>query len=85
MKSVIVKSVPLRNKKSPLIIVVSAKVSKKATERNKLKRRIRNIMRYYLTGDRAYKIITRPEAMKLNFQELKEEMEKQIRTLANGH
>jgi len=78
MKPVIVKSIPLRDKKSSLIIVVSTKVSKKSTERNKLKRRIKSIIQHRTEGNKAYKIITRPEAIKLNFQELKEEVEKQL-------
>jgi ribonuclease P protein component len=58
-----------------LLIAVSAKVSKKAVVRNFLKRRIRAIMRPIVKDSKFdYFIIVKPEATKMNYQELKNEV-----------
>lgn len=59
------------------IIVVSKKYSRKAVERNKVKRRVREILRE-LNTDKRYKIILKPSAKNLSYQELKEEINKTI-------
>ena len=76
-KSVNVKKI--RGKKDKSVIIVSTKVSKKATERNKIKRRIREIIRdrSQKTGQN-YKIYVNPSAKNLSYQELEKEIKKQI-------
>ncbi len=59
------------------IIVVSKEYSKKAVERNKTKRRIREIIRELNKGKK-YKIILKPSAKDLSYQELKKEINKTI-------
>ncbi|MDP2704583.1 MAG: ribonuclease P protein component [bacterium] len=78
MPAVIIKKEKEQTDKK-IVIVVSKKVSPKATERNRLKRRIRAILaeRCKETKD-AYKVIVKPEAKKLSFDELKQEIEKQL-------
>jgi len=57
--------------------VISAKVSKKATERNLLKRRMREIVRgsiKSIAGGYNFVFIARKSSLDLNFNELKEEI-----------
>jgi len=57
--------------------MISAKVSKKATERNILKRRMREIIRRNIgvpSGGCDFVFIARKSALDLNFNELKEEI-----------
>ncbi len=62
-----------------MVIVVSKKVSPKATERNRVKRRIRAILAERCKEARgAYKVIVKPEAKNLTFKELRQEIEKQL-------
>ncbi|MEX1014482.1 MAG: ribonuclease P protein component [Candidatus Paceibacterota bacterium] len=75
----VVKKYKKNSQAKPLIIIISRKVSKKATERNLLKRRIKDIIKTLknkINGD--LRIITKPGAEKLNFRELKEEITKKI-------
>jgi len=67
-------------KTKSLLINVSSRVSKKATVRNLLKRRIRAIVRPILKIDNqnTYLIIVKPEAVKLSYQDLKDEILKKI-------
>lgn len=61
--------------KKPLIILVSSKIFKKATERNRLKRRVKAIMRPHMKGEKQnYKIVLTGEAAKISFAELKKEI-----------
>lgn len=59
------------------IIVVSAKVSKKAVLRNKIKRRIRDIIKDQPNRFRGCKIIAGPGAVNLSYQNLKQEINKE--------
>src|SRR3989344_2002038 len=59
----------------PLTIIVGLNVSKKAVERNKVRRRIRAIMR---NKEGKYVIIVHPGATTISFQELKQQIEKQL-------
>ncbi len=64
-------------------IIVSAKNSKSAVQRNTLKRRIRNILRNSLSGfsegfDVA--IITKRDSTNMDFSELKESLEKLLKS-----
>ena len=62
-------SAPSRSSRSR--VVVSTKVSKKATERNRLKRQIRAIwQRLTLPPGARVAIYTKPDALSLSFQEL---------------
>ncbi|MDP3724969.1 MAG: ribonuclease P protein component [Nanoarchaeota archaeon] len=62
-----------------LTVVVGTKVSKKATERNKIRRRVRAIMRDKKKDEgKEYVVIAHPGAKTLSFQELKNEIEKQL-------
>jgi len=78
--SLVVKTKPRNSQKEPLVIVVGTRVSKKATTRNLLKRRIRAIMRPVMKNRiNDYVIIVKPETTKLTYLELKEEIESKIR------
>lgn len=65
--------------KKPLIIIVNKKVSKRAVDRNLLKRRVKAIMRRFLESGGDYTIIIKPEALSLSFTELKEEITTKIK------
>jgi len=63
-------------------IVVSRKVDKKAVIRNKIKRRIRSILRENMnswTPQRDVVLIARPQIKELNFLELKRKLEQILR------
>ncbi len=61
------------------MVVVGRVVSKKATTRNLIKRRIRAAFRETLKQAKGhYLAIAQPEITKLSFVELKNELEKQI-------
>jgi ribonuclease P protein component len=62
------------------IIVVSKKISQKAVERNKIKRRIREIIKKYpLEKTQGCKIIVAaPQPLDLSYQQLEEEIKKEI-------
>lgn len=77
MSSVVVKVRSKGSQKKQLIIVVGKNVSKKATQRNLLKRRMRAIMQPVLKeSSKDYTIIIRPEALNLSYQELRKEVTK---------
>lgn len=79
MATVFVKMRPRGFQKKPLIVSVSAKIIKKATERNLLKRRIRAIMRPVIKQTKTdYMIIVRKEVMGTVFSELEREITAQI-------
>ncbi|MFB6212794.1 MAG: ribonuclease P protein component [Candidatus Magasanikbacteria bacterium] len=80
MNSLFVKKKPKGSQdKSPLIIV-SKDVSKKATKRNLIKRRIRGVFRDFIESDNYdYTVIVNPEAENFSFWELKNEIEQQIK------
>lgn len=64
--------------KEQIVVLVGKNVSKKATQRNLLKRRIKAIMRSIIKGagkDNEFLIVVKPEARQLTFKELKEEIE----------
>lgn len=61
------------------VIVISKKVSKKATGRNLLRRRIRAIVRPFAAENSSFFIIAKPGALDLSFKELQNEIESQIR------
>lgn len=81
MPAIIIKKERGKTGKKPMIMV-GKKVSPKATERNRLKRRIKAIFAGHReeTGA-AYKVIINPEAKKLSFEELKREVEIQLAKL----
>lgn len=66
-----------RQQEKELIISISKKDIKKATTRNKVKRRIKNIMTPYLKGDH-YFIIVKKGAENLAFSDFKKEIENQL-------
>ncbi len=70
-----------QSQKQPLIIVVSSKVSKKATVRNLIKRRLRSILKPYIDQGLRLKIIVLPPAAGLDFLTLKKEIERLISPL----
>jgi len=75
MAAVFVKMRSRGFQKKPLIVSVSAKIIKKATERNFLKRRIRAIMRPIIKKTKTdYMIIVKKEAMDTAFSELEREI-----------
>ena len=74
MKAVTIK-LQKDDEKRPLTIIVGLNVSKKAVERNKVRRRIRAIMR---NKEGKYVIIVHPGATTILFQELKQQIEKQL-------
>ncbi len=62
-------------------IVVSKKVSKKAVERNLIKRRIKSILQTTST-QKPLVILCRPSTLTLNFNELKEVLLRQLHPLS---
>lgn len=79
MTALVIKTRPRTPNAKLLLIAVSTKVSKKATARNLIKRRIRAIMKPILKySEYTYLVIVKPEAIKLNYQELKNELFKKI-------
>ncbi len=75
MAGFFVKTKPRGFQKKPLIISLSKKNIKKATERNLLKRRIRTIMRPVLNNSKLdYTIIVKKEAANMRFGEIKKEI-----------
>lgn len=79
MSFLVVKVNPAGFQKKPLIIAIGTRVSKKAVERNLIKRRIRAIMQPAIKKkDKNYLIIARPEVKRLTYQELKKELENKI-------
>jgi len=79
MKALVIKTHRHGTQKKPLMVTVGLKVSKKATERNLIKRRIRAIITPIAqeTG-KEYTIIAKPEAKEATFGELTKEIEKKI-------
>lgn len=62
-----------------VMVVVSKKVSPKATERNRVKRRIKAILAgHHEETGAVYKVIVKPEAKNLTFKELKKQIEQQL-------
>ncbi len=70
------------------IVVVGKKVYKSAVDRNRLRRRLYNIL-YRLSRENelkgVYIVLTKPTAAKANFAALKAEMEKMIINLNPNH
>lgn len=72
--------------KERIVILVGKNVSKKAVLRNLLKRRIKAIMRSIIKKDSEKNnilIIVKPEALKLTFRALKEEIMEKIQNGRN--
>lgn len=67
------------DKKDKLWIRVSKRVSKKAVIRNKIKRRIKSILREYNIDLSKYILSVLPSALELSFEQLKREIGKTIR------
>ncbi|MEK7479274.1 MAG: ribonuclease P protein component [Patescibacteria group bacterium] len=76
MKAVTVKT--QKETGRPLTVIVGLKVSPKATERNKIKRRVRAIMQIHKKENKEYVVIVHPEAKSLSFQELKDQIARQL-------
>ena len=76
MKAITVKN--QKNTERKLTIVVGTNVSKKAVERNKIRRRVRAIMQKEARKEKRYVVIAHPEAKNLLFQELKNQIERQL-------
>ena len=79
MKAVTVKT--QKETGRPLTVIVGLKVSPKATERNKIKRRVRAIMQIHKKENKEYVVIAHPGVAALPFQELKIQIENQILNL----
>jgi len=64
--------------KAGLIVSVSKKTAKKAVVRNKIKRRVRAVMREFVGNLRpgSYLIVAKPGSEKIRGQELKSELKK---------
>lgn len=79
MNKVIVKTRRLEPENPKLTIIVGKSYSKKAVDRNRFKRRARSIFRQITKNnpEKAYTVIAKPEAKKMKFQEIKEEVLKQ--------
>ncbi len=81
MPPVIIRIKQAGTQKKPLVIAIGKKISKKATERNLLKRRIKAIMQPIIKGSGHDFIITvKPEAINLTYRELKKELERKVPT-----
>lgn len=75
---------PPQTNHSRLGIIVGTRVSKKAAQRNRLKRQIAAIMRSVLKKPphHDYLIITKPKAAHINFQALKASLKQALSSLA---
>lgn len=79
MARIIVKEKNKKKDNKSLIVVAGVKFSKKATDRNKIKRQIRSIFKELTNNNnKQYTIIVTPAARNMSFSELKEEIKKQI-------
>lgn len=91
-RSIFLKEIGLKYLKNNLpysrfAFIVSTKVEKKATFRNKIKRRLREIIQQNLKKIKPgfdILIITRPEIKNLNFWQIKEKLEKILGRLIGG-
>jgi len=80
MSNLVVKTKPKGSQAKRLFLAVGAAVSKKAVIRNRLKRRLRVIMRPILkdkNGD--FLVVARPGAVNLTFTELRKEIREKIK------
>lgn len=66
----------VRSAKKPFFISVSKNVAKKATERNRLKRRVRTIFEKSSTTGGSYCVIVKPAARMVSFEELRRDLPK---------
>lgn len=83
-KIVGIKAVRNQTDKSRFGIVVSAKISKKAVERNKIKRQIREIIRARLDKIKSgydIMIISLPDILGKNYQEIEESISRNFKRL----
>lgn len=79
MPKIVVKEKPKGSQNKPLVVVVGKKVSKKATKRNLIKRRVRSIMREFIKRQKKdYTVIVGSGAKNLDFKEMKKEIENQL-------
>ena len=79
MPSFVIKTNPRGPQRKPLVVVIGTRVSKKATERNLLRRRIKAIMQPIVRKlERDFVVIVKPGAERLTYQELKNEIEKKL-------
>jgi len=77
MANLVVKIKPRGSQAKQLLLIVGGAVAKKAVVRNRLKRRLRAIMRPILKDkDNDFLIIARPGAAEATFSALKEEIKK---------
>lgn len=81
--AVVIKKFPKGFQKKPLLVVVGTSVSKKATERNLVKRRIRAIMRKILKeSPKEFTVIAKKGAASISYGDLEEEILKIIKNNA---
>lgn len=73
-----IKIKPKRSLKKPIMIIIFKNFSKKAVERNLIKRRIRAILRPLIKNN-DFLVFVRPAAKNLNFLMLKKEIFKQLK------
>jgi len=79
-----IKTIKSDNKKARFGIIVSTKISKKAVERNKIKRQIREILRKELRKIKENiecVIITRPEILNKKYREIEQSIQNNLRRL----
>jgi len=79
-----IKAVPDQQENSRFGILVSSKISKKAVERNKIKRQIREIIRLQLDKIKSgydIVIITLPEILGKNYQEIEQSVDRNLQKL----
>lgn len=81
--------VPPSTRPTRIGFIVSKKIHKRATKRNRIRRRLRELVRLHLKdnqvngfqGYRAFVFIARPEALGAEFQDLKHKMERCLRNI----
>ena len=74
MPSIMLRVAPTKESESRFAFVVSTKVSKKAVVRNKLRRRLREIVRLelpHIQQGHDVLIAVRPQAIRMSYQELR--------------
>lgn len=83
MSFVLIRAVTKTRSGRKAVVNVGKKVSPLANQRNKTKRRLRSILRplFPLLRKKAVVIFAKPGIQKLSFEDLKKEVEKEIRKI----
>jgi len=59
-----------QKQKAPLVVIISKKTAPKATKRNLLRRRIKNILQLPSSSNKKFLVVVKPSAFLISYQEL---------------